>query len=216
MKNKFTKAQLIITGVIAFYYVGTIMMNVLTMKTLQIGSISVFTCGLFATPFVFACNDIITECTGEKFALRIVLIGAGLNLLWSLLCALSVLLPGNNEFIANAFSVILGSTWRIIGASIIAYILSGYINNFIMARLKDVDGEKHYYKRAILSSVAGQVLDDYVFMFLAFAPFGISAIENPWASIITVPIISAIAEVAIEAVFTPVSKKLCDVVKSEK
>lgn len=216
MKNKFTKAQLIITGVIAFYYVGTIMMNVLTMKTLQIGSISVFTCGLFATPFVFACNDIITECTGEKFALRIVLIGAGLNLLWSLLCALSVFLPGNNEFIANAFSVILGSTWRITGASIIAYVLSGYINNFIMARLKDVDGEKHYYKRAILSSVAGQVLDDYVFMFLAFAPFGISAIENPWASIITVPIISAIAEVAIEAVFTPVSKKLCDVVKSEK
>lgn len=216
MKKPFTKAQLIITGVIAFYFLGSIMMNILTMKTLQIGSISVFTCGIIMTPLVFACNDILTECMGKRFAFRVILVGAGINLAWSLICALMIHLQGNNEYISECFAVILGSTWRITTASIIAYIGGGYINNVIMSRLKERDGEKRYYLRAISSTAFGQLFDDYVFVFLAFAPFGISAIENPWSAILTVPFISAVTETAIEAVVTPVSKRICDTVKAEE
>lgn len=216
MKKPFTKAQLIITGVIAFYFLGSIMMNILTMKTLQIGSISVFTCGIIMTPLVFACNDILTECMGKRFAFKVILVGAGINLAWSLICALMIRLQGNNEYISECFAVILGSTWRITTASIIAYIGGGYINNVIMSRLKERDGEKRYYLRAISSTAFGQLFDDYVFVFLAFAPFGISAIENPWSAILTIPFISAVTETAIEAVVTPVSKRICDTVKAEE
>lgn len=216
MKKGFTKSQLIITGVIAFYFLGSVMMNILTMKTLQLGSVSVFTCGIIMTPLVFACNDILTECMGKKFAYRIILVGAAINLAWSLLCALAIKLPGNNPYIAECFQTILGSTWRITTASIIAYIGGGYINNYIMAKMKERDGEKGYYARAIISTAFGQVFDDYVFVFLAFAPFGISAIENPWMAILTVPIISAIVETIIEAIFTPLSKYICDKVKHEE
>lgn len=213
MKNKFNKAQLIITGVIAFYLLGSVMMNILTMKSVQIGSVSIFTCGIVMTPLVFACNDILTECTGKKFAYRIILVGALVNLLWTLLCAFTIMLPSNNPYIAECYQTILGSTWRITASSIIAYIGGGYINNAIMAKLKTMHGEKHYYFRAILSTMFGQVFDDYVFVFLAFAPFGISAIENPWSAIATIPIISALVETGIEAVVTPVSKLICDKVK---
>ena len=213
MKQKFTKAQLIITGVIAFYLLGSVMMNILTMKTMQIGRISVFTCGILVTPLVFACNDILTECMGKRFAYRIILIGALVNLIWTALCAVTILMPGNNEYIAECYKIILGSTWRITSASIIAYIGGGYLNNLIMANLHKKDGERGYYKRAILSTAVGQLVDDYVFMFLAFAPFGISTIENPWNAIATIPLISAIGETIIEAVFTPVSKGVCDAVK---
>ena len=215
MKVNFSKAQLIITGVIAFYLLGSIMMNILTMKTLQIGNISVFTCGIMMTPLVFACNDVLTECMGKKFAFRIVLIGAGVNLAWSLACAFAIALPANNPYIAECFKTILGSTWRITTASIIAYIGGGYINNWVMDSLRQKDGDKRYYYRAILSTAFGQLFDDYVFVFLAFAPFGISAIENPWSAILTVPIISAIVETVIEAIFTPVSKYLCKAVNTE-
>lgn len=213
MKVKFNKAQFIMVGVIAFYFLGSIMMNILTMKTMQIGNVSIFTCGIILTPLVFACNDILTECMGKKFAVKMVWAGAGVNLLWSLLCAITISLPGNNPYIAECYATILGSTWRITGASIIAYIGSGYINNIIMDKMKQRDGEKRYYARAILSTAFGQLFDDYVFVFLAFAPFGISAIENPWSAIVTVPIISAIVETIIEAVFTPVSKRICDTIK---
>lgn len=213
MKRIFTKSQLIITGVIAFYLLGSVMMNILTMKTIQIGNISIFTCGIVMTPLVFACNDILTECTGKRFAFKVILVGAGVNLIWSLLCAFTIALPGNNPYIADCYKTILGSTWRITASSIVAYIGSGYLNNVIMAGMKEHDGEKRYYARAIISTAFGQLFDDYVFCFLAFAPFGISAIENPWKAIITIPIMSAIAETIIEAVFTPLSKKICDDVK---
>lgn len=215
MRREYSKAQLVMTGVIAFYFLGSIMMNILTMKTVQLGNISIFTCGIIMTPLVFACNDILTECMGKRFAFRVILTGAGINLAWSLLCALTIALPGNNAFISDAFAVILGSTWRITSASIIAYIGSGYINNVIMDKMKQRDRERKYYKRAIISTAFGQLFDDYVFVFLAFAPFGISAIENPWSAILTVPFISAVVETAIEAIFTPFSKRICDTVKKE-
>lgn len=214
MKINFTKKQLLMVGVIAFYFLGSIMMNILTMKTIQLGSVSIFTCGIIMTPLVFACNDILTECMGKKFALKVILIGAGINLAWSLLCAFSIALPANNPFIAECFAVILGSTWRITSASIIAYIGGGWINNAIMDRMHKRDGDKKYYNRAILSTAFGQLFDDYVFIFLAFAPFGISAIENPWSAILTVPLISAIVETAIEAIVTPASKRICDYIKA--
>ena len=216
MKVQYNKKQLIILGVIAFYFIGSIMMNVLTMKTLQLGSVSVFTCGIMMTPLVFACNDILTECMGKKFAFRVILVGAGINLAWPLLCAAAIALPGNNEYIADCFKTILGSTWRITASSIIAYIGSGFINNWIMDRLKLRDGKRRYYLRAISSTAFGQLFDDYVFMFLAFAPVGISAIENPWAAILTVPLVSAIVETIIEAVVTPISKRICDIINSEE
>ena len=215
MEINFNKKQLLMVGVIAFYFLGSIMMNILTMKTLQLGSVSIFTCGIIMTPLVFACNDILTECMGKKFAFKIILIGAGINLAWSLLCALSIALPGNNPYLAECFATILGSTWRITSASIIAYIGSGWINNIIMDKLHKKDGNKKYYKRAILSTAFGQLFDDYVFVFLAFAPFGISAIENPWMAILTVPFISAVVETVIEAIVTPISKKICDTIKAE-
>lgn len=216
MKIKFTKKQLIILGVVAFYLLGSVMMNILTMKTMQLGKTSIFTCGILMTPLVFACNDILTECMGRRFAYRVILVGAAVNLAWSALCAVAIAMPGNNEYIADCFKTILGSTWRITSASIIAYIGGGYINNAIMARLHERDGNGQYYKRAILSTALGQLFDDYVFMFLAFAPFGISAIENPWAAILTVPFISAVVETGVEAVFTPLSKYICDVLKRDK
>lgn len=215
MKVAFNKKQLLMVGVIAFYFLGSIMMNVLTMKTLQLGSVSIFTCGIIMTPLVFACNDILTECMGKKFAFRVIMAGAGINLAWSLLCALAIALPGNNPYLAECFAVILGSTWRITSASIIAYIGSGWINNIIMDKMHRRDGEKKYYRRAIISTAFGQLFDDYVFVFLAFAPFGISAIENPWSAILTVPLISAIVETIIEAAVTPISKRICDTIKQE-
>ena len=215
MKVTFNKKQLLMVGVIAFYFLGSIMMNVLTMKTLQLGSVSIFTCGIIMTPLVFACNDILTECMGKKFALKVIMAGAGINLAWSLLCALAIALPGNNPYLAECFAVILGSTWRITSASIIAYIGSGWINNVIMDKMHQRDGDKKYYRRAIISTAFGQLFDDYVFVFLAFAPIGISAIENPWSAILTVPLISAIVETIIEAAVTPISKRICDKIKEE-
>lgn len=205
----FNKKQKIIVATLCVYFLTGVMMNILTMKTIQIATISIFTCGIILTPINFACNDILSECLGEKKAFRVILIGAGINIVWSILTAICCALPSNNQFISDAFSVILGSTFRITCASIIAFIGGGWINNRVMARMRNKDGDRLFYKRAIISTAFGQLVDDYVFVLLAFAPIGLSAIENPWDAVITVPLISAIVETCLECLITPVSKKVC-------
>jgi uncharacterized PurR-regulated membrane protein YhhQ (DUF165 family) len=85
-----------------------------------------------------------------------------------------------------------------------------------MDRLHKRHGEKKYYLRAILSTAVGQLVDDYVFWFLAFAPFGWSALEKSWEMILFLPILSAVAETVIEAVITPVSKKIAFAIKNQQ
>lgn len=204
----FTKQQKIMVGVIAFYLAGSVMQNVLATKTFDTGGISPAAAGILLTPLVFACSDIMTEVLGKKVALRICYIGAGVNIVWAIVCQIAIAIPGNNEFMATAFAAILGSTLRITVASIIAYIGGSWINNSIMDSLHKKEGAKGYYKRAILSTFLGQMLDDYAFCFLAFAPFGISPIENPWNVIALMPFLSAVLETIIEACVTPISKKI--------
>jgi uncharacterized PurR-regulated membrane protein YhhQ (DUF165 family) len=85
-----------------------------------------------------------------------------------------------------------------------------------MDKLHKRHGEKKYYFRAILSTAIGQLFDDYVFWFLAFAPFGWSAIEKSWEMIALLPVLSAVAETFIEAVITPISKKVAYAIKVQQ
>lgn len=204
----FTRQQKIMVGVIAFYLAGSVMQNVLATKTFDTGGVSPAAAGILLTPFVFACSDVMTEVMGKKSALRVCYIGAGVNILWALVCQVAIAIPGNNEFMATAFAAILGSTLRITMASIVAYIGGSWVNNTIMDTLHGKDGTGKYFKRAVLSTFAGQMIDDYVFCFLAFAPLGISPIENPWSVIALMPFLSAVLETVIEACVTPVSKMI--------
>ena len=210
----FTKKQNWILSVIVCFFVGTVLQNLLAVKTFEINGVSTVAGGIVLTWLVFACSDIITEIMGEKFAFRCCVIGTGVNLIWSLLCQIVIHIHGNNPYIADCVATVFGSTWRITLASTIAYIGGSWINNHIMGTLHRRDGDEKYYKRAILSTVAGQVFDDYVFVFLAFAPLGISAIENPWSAIAIMPLISAVTETIIESIFTPISKKVVEKIKS--
>jgi uncharacterized PurR-regulated membrane protein YhhQ (DUF165 family) len=105
---------------------------------------------------------------------------------------------------------------RITLSSAIAYIGGSYLNNHIMDKLHKRHGERKYYFRAILSTAVGQLFDDYVFWFLAFAPFGWSALEKSWEMIAFLPILSAVAETIIEAVITPVSERVAYGIKAQQ
>lgn len=198
------------------FLIGSVMQNILVVKTFQFFGIPILGAGIVLTWFVFACSDILTECMGEKFAFKACLGGVALNLIWSLITFVCIRIKGDNEYVAECYALVLGSSLRITLASAIAYIGGSYLNNHIMDRLHKRHGEKRYYFRAILSTAVGQLVDDYVFWFLAFAPFGWSALEKSWSAIAFLPVLSAIAETVIEAVITPVSKRVAYSVKRQQ
>lgn len=211
---KLTKAQAVMAGVIAAYFVGTITQNILAIKTFEFHGVSTVAGGVLLTWLAFASGDIITEILGRRAAIRCILIGAATNLLFCGICAIAVALPGNNPYVAECYALVLGNTWRISLASAIAYIGGGYVNTIIMDNLHKRDGVKGYSFRAILSTIIGQLVDDYAFIFLAFAPFGISAIENPWSAILIMPLFSWAVETFTGIISTPLAKAVVDKVRA--
>lgn len=198
------------------FLIGSVMQNILVVKTFQFFGLPILGAGIVLTWFVFACSDILTECKGEKFAFKACLGGAALNLIWSFITFICIHIKGDNDYVAECYALVLGSSLRITIASAIAYIGGSYLNNHIMDTLHKKHKEKKYYFRAILSTAIGQLFDDYVFWFLAFAPFGISALEKSWQAILYLPILSAIAETLIEAMITPLSKKVAFAIKAQQ
>jgi uncharacterized integral membrane protein (TIGR00697 family) len=210
------KSKKQIISVLFCFLIGSVMQNILVVKTFQFYGLPILGAGIILTWFVFACSDILTECMGEKFAFRACLGGVALNLAWSAITWLAITIKGDNDYVAECYALVLGSSLRITLSSAIAYIGGSYLNNHIMDKLHKRHGERKYYLRAILSTGIGQLFDDYVFWFLAFAPFGWSALEKSWEMIAFLPILSAVAETIIEAIITPVSKKVAFTIKAQQ
>lgn len=210
---KFKKSQSAFIAVIVCFFIGTITQNTIAIKTLEFGGVSTVACGVLLTWIAFAAGDIMTELKGRRFANMMLLFGAAANLAFCGVCAIAVMLPGNNPFIAECFAVVFGSTWRIAVASAVAYIGGGALNNYIMDKMHQHQGESGYTIRAIVSTILGQLVDDYVFIFLAFAPFGISAIENDWRAVLIMPLFSLAAETLTGIISTPLARKVVEYIR---
>jgi uncharacterized PurR-regulated membrane protein YhhQ (DUF165 family) len=59
-----------IIAVLFCFLIGSVMQNILVVKTFQFYGLPILGAGIILTWFVFACSDILTECMGEKFAFR--------------------------------------------------------------------------------------------------------------------------------------------------
>jgi uncharacterized integral membrane protein (TIGR00697 family) len=183
----------------AAYCVGLVTMNILASKQMDILLFTI-NLGLFISPVVFIINDIQSEVFGYQSAKGMIKTGLVVNLAVAIIYFLAINVPPSVNFVnQEAFRAVLGSTARITAASVTAYYIGSLINSKVMVSLK-----KRFYKylffRAIASTVAGQVIDNVVFMTLAFA--GVL----PAAAIITMVIGGTIIETVYEVIFYPVTR----------
>src|SRR4029079_3955722 len=85
----------------------------------------------------------------------------------------------------------------IFAASLIAFLVGDFVNSIILARQKVIDQGRAYWKRAILSTVAGQAADSLLFYPLAFA--GVWS----WPRIFTIMATHYTLKVSVEVVGVP-------------
>jgi len=99
---------------------------------------------------------------------------------------IAVMLPGApfwSEEAQRAFEATLNGTWRILLASLTAYMVGDFINDVIFAKMKAKHGEKRFGVRAIVSSMFGNAVDSFVFITIAFwgTPlFSYAVIPSQW------------------------------------
>jgi hypothetical protein len=66
-----------------------------------------------------------------------------------------------------AFPIILGQSWRLMAAGIVAYGVSQFLNVYIFSRLKGESG-RWLALRGAIASAASQIIDTLIFITIAF------------------------------------------------
>ena len=150
--------------------------NILATKIILIGSWAA-PAGVLIFPIAYIINDVIVEVWGYQKARLIIWSGFAVNLLAALFFTLAIVVPAA-PFWQNqaAFSTVLGSTPRIIAASLMAYLVGSFLNAFVMSKVKVLMKGKDFSVRAILSTLIGEAADSFIFIVIAFAgnlPFNV-------------------------------------------
>lgn len=181
--------------------------NILATKILMIGPWSA-PAGVLIFPVAYILNDVITEVWGFRKARLIIWAGFAVNILAVLFFAAGIAIPGapfwqNQE----AFATILGSTPRIVLASLSAYLIGSFLNAFVMSRMKVLTKGKSFSARAILSTLAGESTDSLIFISIAFA--GVF----PTGALVAMIFTQAMLKTVYEILILPVTIWIVNVIK---
>ena len=154
-------------------------------------------------PISYILGDVLTEVYGYRQARRVIWLGFLCNLIVVIGILLGQVLPPASFWDGQAaYTRILGYTPRILGASFLAYLVGGFSNSFVLAKMKIATSGRWLWARTIGSTLVGQGLDSLVFITLAFMgtiPLGalVSAIITQW-----------LAKSIYEAAVTPLTYKV--------
>lgn len=202
--NDSTKLLAVITGL----FVGILMLsNILAVKMVQIGPF-IFDGGTLLFPLSYIFGDILTEVYGYKATRKVIWTGFVMLVIMALNIVVIGILPAEPTWtFQEAYDLILTPIPRIIVASIIAYFIGEYVNAVVLSKMKIWTKGKMLWTRTIGSTLVGQFLDSFVFVFIAFA--GIYNMKI----LLIMAFSNYVFKTSIEVFFTPVTYKAVSYVK---
>ncbi len=156
------------------FVTSLVVSNILSSKIVAIGSLTV-PAAVVGYPLTFLMTDVIGEIWGRKEANATVWLGFFCQMVSLALIALAMALPvapfADNQ---AAFASVLGSSFRVAAASMIAYLISQSWDVWVFHRIRDayirkhgsVKGGRWIWNNA--STMTSQILDTAVFILIAF------------------------------------------------
>lgn len=143
-------------------------MNILGTKITTIVGISV-SVGIFMVPLTFLITDIVEEVYGKAVAREFIKKGVFIIVVVFLYTSFFVWLEPNERYTNNEqYSLIFGSSLRIMIASVIAFVLSQLHDTFTFGWLKEKTEGKMLWLRNNVSTWISQFIDTFLFMMIAF------------------------------------------------
>lgn len=145
-----------------------IIANIISAKVVSFWGL-VIPAAIVAYPLTFLMTDVIGEIWGKEQANKTVKLGLICQLVSLILIGLAIILPvapfADNQ---AEFKAIMGQSFRVVGASLIAYLVAQYNDVLIFHKLKEKTGGKHKWLRNNLSTMLSQLLDTAIFITIAF------------------------------------------------
>lgn len=130
--------------------------------------------GLVLFPLSYILGDLTIELFGKKISRSVIMAGFLINVIAVFVFYAVIYLPAYPGWtMQEAFASVLGFSPRIIFGSLVGYLLSNFLNNYLFVKMKQSDSyfAKSFIARAIASSVFAHILDSGTFEFIAF--FGV-------------------------------------------
>jgi uncharacterized integral membrane protein (TIGR00697 family) len=170
-----------IITVIALYISFQIFSDILAIKVASLFGIA-FPAAIIIYPFTFTLRDMVHKTLGKKNTKKVVILAGILNLLMVALFQLAIWLPPAETWgIQNEFSMVLGSVWRIVIASILAEIVSQLVDTEVYSFYVNKITKKYQWGRVLFSNLISAPIDSVLFIFLAF--YGTQPMTVIWSMI---------------------------------
>ena len=180
----------------ALFYGGmTCIAGVLGAKQVALGPLAV-EAGIFPFLLLVSISSSVAQLYGQKTATQMVRFGFVPLVMAILLTFIVLALPTDAQMwepAKEAFPIVLGQSWRLMAAGIIAYGISMSLNVLIFSRLA-VLVRVPMLARGAVASIISQVIDTLIFITVAF--YGVRPIADLIAG-------QALAKVVLSLVLVP-------------
>lgn len=207
------------SSVTALFIFAVVTMNLLSRITLLSLPWLALNAGILISWLSFLLLDIVTKHFGAKAANMLSIVAIAVNLLCSFICVVI-----SRVWDYPALDMVVGGQWSILLASTVAYIISALTNNYTNVFIgkkfvNDPDGKTAFAVRSFVSTFLSQILDNYIFVFLAFVmlPNIPGAFQVRWTlqQCIGCSVSCAVLELISEMIFSPLGYRIVNRWKAE-
>ena len=198
--------------VTVIFCIGTYAMNASAAKVVFNIGIVAGTGGIFLSFLPFLCMDIVSKYFGARASILLNILSSVFNILVTVFLAFVAAIPTEQDY--TAFNSVYSAVWFIVLSSNVAFILSGVVNSLLnvsIGKLFKKTSGAEFFTRSAISTFIGQVIDNFVFMWLlygVFAPiyWGMEPM-SVWTCLGT-GVLGGLLELVCELILTPVGYKI--------
>jgi uncharacterized integral membrane protein (TIGR00697 family) len=186
-------------GLTSLFLTCLLISNIIASKLIQVGGI-VLPSAVILFPVTYILADVFTEVYGFKKTRMVIWIGFVANTFMSLVFLIAIALP-YPPFFANqaAYATVLGSTPRVLAASLAGYWAGEFSNAILLSVLKKATNGRYLWTRTIGSTIVGEGLDTVFFISIAFAG------TVPGLTLLQMMLAQYLFKVGYEVIFTPLT-----------
>jgi hypothetical protein len=189
--------------IIGLYIACELIANVTAAKPVQLPFGIIVPSAVFIYAITFTLIDLVNEKLGKQGARYVIYTAFCANLLLAAYTQFVVNLPSPSFYTGQqAFASTLGSTWRIVVASLTAYLISSLIDVQVFAWWRERIG-RHRWARVLVSNTVSTGVDSVAFILIAF-----------WGVMPVLPLIAG--QYVVKMAVTVVSLPLIYAVKAQR
>lgn len=187
---------------VSMFVMTSVVANIFEMKTIGWDNFALVGGGILFSGSFFGIMQIINEVWGKRTAKKVAIFATVACFIIAIMAQILIWIPGVYPENNAHFEFIMGQGIRIMLASEIAFLISQLTNITIFDKTRksteDRKSKRKFIGTSTLATFIGQLIDNLIFVIVAFAPIGVSLFEMSYKDIITSVIMGTFFEMLIQ------------------